>query len=78
MQGKPETAAGLVHEYAGDIPIVRLQFLIEDLMLWVSRLPKTNCKTAGADGRGMTVLKPVHKGAEIRAPDENDAQPCRG
>lgn len=74
MRRKLETTAELVQEFAGDIPIVRLPFLIEDLMLWISRLPKTHGKTAGANGRGDMIVERVLKADEIREADETDAK----
>lgn len=61
LQRKLETTAGLVRAFDSNLPIVPLEFLIGDLMLRVSRLPKTHGKTAGANGRGTTAPAPVPK-----------------
>ncbi len=68
MTRKLETTAGLVFEFADDVPVVRLQFLIEDLMVWISRHPKTHGKTIGNIRRGNTSVEPVLKDTKIREP----------
>ncbi|WP_306131192.1 tyrosine-type recombinase/integrase [Roseivivax marinus] len=72
MTRKLKTTVSLVIAYAGDIPVDRLEDVIRDFMIWMSRLPKLHGKRHGNNRHTKDNDLPK-KQAEIDKADLEDA-----